>query len=332
MISFALLLAVIIMISGAITRPIRSLAQTTAEIAKGNLDVNLPLVRSNDEVGELSHAFDDMRVALKEYIQDLTETTAAKERIESELKIAHNIQMNFLPKKFPPFPEHEEFEIYAALAPAKEVGGDLYDFFLLDDERLFFVIGDVTDKGVPAALFMAVSKTLIKGIAEHGRDKGMSPSDILMRVNNELALDNETSMFVTVIAGELHLRTGRLRYSNAAHNRPVYIRPGQKPDWLELPGGFLLGIMMDVQYETFETVMRPGDRLLLYTDGVDEAINANDEFYTKPRILQTVANSPSTSAEELVNDVMASVKSFALGAPQSDDITLLALKYNGPSS
>lgn len=327
---FAMLFVVVIVISGAITKPIRSLAHTTTEIAKGNLDVALPTIRSNDEVGDLSRSFEDMRVALKEYINDLTVTTAAKERIESELKIAHTIQMSFLPKHFPPFPEHDEFEIFATLEPAKEVGGDLYDFFLQDKDHLFFVIGDVTDKGVPAALFMAVSKTLIKGIAEHGLELDLKPSDILMRVNDELAIDNDSSMFVTIICGELNFRTGHLRYSNAAHSKPVIIRNGQKPDWLDLPGGFLLGPMMGSQYETFETDLNPGDVLLLFTDGVDEATNVKQEFYGKQKILDTVEKRTAETAEELVHEVMASVKSFAEGAPQSDDITLLSLKYYGP--
>lgn len=327
---FVVLFLVVVLISGAITKPIRSLAHTTTEIAKGNLDVELPPIASNDEVGELSRSFEDMRVALKEYISNLTATTAAKERIESELKIAHNIQMNFLPKNFPPFPDKEEFEIYATLEPAKEVGGDLYDFFLLDDNRLFFAIGDVADKGVPAALFMAVSKTLMKGIAEHGKDQGATPSDVLMRVNDELAQDNETSMFVTVICGFLNYKTGHLLYSNAAHNKPVLIRAGSKPEWLDLPSGFLLGPMMGTRYETREIYLHPGDRLLLFTDGVDEAVNVNQEFYTKQRILDTVEESQANTAEEMVKDVMASVRNFAEGAPQSDDITLLGIRYLGP--
>jgi len=330
-IGFLLLFVVIILISGAIAKPIRNLANMTADIAKGNLDIELPKSSSSDEIGALSHSFENMRVALKEYISDLTETTAAKERIESELKIAHNIQMNFLPKIFPPFPEKEEFEIFATLEPAKEVGGDLYDFFLLDDNHLFFSIGDVTDKGVPAALFMAVSKTLMKGIAEQGKQLGYTPADVLMKVNDELAHDNETSMFVTVICGFLNIKTGLVVYSNAAHNPPVLIRANSKPEWLALPPGFLLGPMEGSKYSTMELQLNPGDSLLLYTDGVDEAMNINDEFYTKDKILRTVEASQAETAEELVKDVMNSVKEFSKGAAQSDDITLVGLHYKGSS-
>ena len=176
--------------------------------AKGNLDVTLPAAGTNDEVGELTRSFEDMRVALKEYINQITVTTAAKERIESELKVARNIQMNFLPKHFPPFPDKREFDIFAHLEPAKEVGGDLYDFFLLDDDHLFFSVGDVADKGVPAALFMAVTKTLMKGIAM----QGLPINEILARVN-EAGRDSDTSMFVTVFCGILDCRSGRVAYS-----------------------------------------------------------------------------------------------------------------------
>ncbi|RJP28514.1 MAG: HAMP domain-containing protein [Candidatus Omnitrophota bacterium] len=324
---FILLFIVIVLISGSITKPIRTLAETTAAIAKGNLDIEMPKVHSNDEIGELSRSFEDMRDALKEYISNLTETTKAKERIESELKIAHNIQMNFLPKHFPPFPDKVEFDIYAMLEPAKEVGGDLYDFFLLNDEHLFFSIGDVADKGVPAALFMAVTKTLMKGIAEQGID----PAEILMKVNNELAQDNESSMFVTVFCGILNLKTGELIFSNAAHNQPLLIRKGKKVEWLELPDGFLLGPMEGTVYKTKRLIFQPGDMLLTYTDGVNEAMNQEKQMYSNERLLATVETNKNASADALVKKMMHSVHEFAAGEPQSDDITLLAMRFNGPS-
>lgn len=178
-VGFLALLVVIITISGTITKPLRILADKAGEIARGNLEIEVPKLRSHDEVAALSNSFHEMKVALQEYICNLAETTAAKERIESELKIAHTIQMSFLPKHFPPFPEKEEFEIFATLEPAKEVGGNLYDFFLIDEEHLFFSIGDVSGKGVPAALFMAVTKTLMKGIAS----QAVFPSMALETVN-----------------------------------------------------------------------------------------------------------------------------------------------------
>ncbi|MBU6402040.1 MAG: HAMP domain-containing protein, partial [Verrucomicrobia bacterium] len=184
---FSLLLVVIALLAVRVTRPIRMLARQTHEIARGNLDLPVPAVTSQDEVGDLSQSFEDMRVALKEYIANLADTTAAKERIESELKIAQTIQRSFLPKRFPPFPDRKEFDLHAELQPAREIGGDLYDFFLLDPQRLFFAVGDVSGKGVPAALFMAVTKTLLKGVSEQ---QG-TPAQVLAKVNRELYVDNE---------------------------------------------------------------------------------------------------------------------------------------------
>ena len=322
---FILLTSVVIYISRKITQPIRNLAHTSAEIAKGNLDIALPINHSNDEVGELSESFENMRVALKEYIHDLTETTAAKERIESELKIAKNIQMSFLPKKFPPFPEKEQFEIFALLEPAKEVGGDLYDFFLLDDNHLFFSVGDVSGKGVPAALFMAVSKTLMKGTAE----LGISPAELLMKVNEELAIDNDTAMFVTVFCAILNFKTGELQFSNAAHNKPILIRNNNIAEWLNLPGGFLLGPMTGTKYENRIMYLQPGDELIVYTDGVSEAMNPQNELFSDERLLETVGNLQTNDPESHVHELLAAVKVHAQDEPQSDDITIMSLKFIG---
>ena len=232
-----LLLGLIIYLSRRITRPLSVLDQKVQAIAQGNLDIHLPEPSTRDEIGSLTLSFREMQAALKEYIADLAATTAAKERIESELKIAHAIQMSFLPKRFPPVTGRNQIDIAAFLEPAREVGGDLYDYFMLDGQRLFFSIGDVSDKGVPAALFMAVTKTLMKGLAE----VDLEPAEILQRVNVELSLDNEANMFATVFCGILNLHTGALAYSNAGHNPPVLIRAGQNPEWLPLPRGRLSG-------------------------------------------------------------------------------------------
>jgi len=319
------LFLVVIFISNSITRPLRILAKETKEIAKGNLDIELPLATSKDEVGELSRSFENMRVSLKEYIANLAETTAEKERIESELKIARRIQMSFLPKEFPPFPEKEEFEIYAMIEPAKEVGGDLYDFFLLNEDQLFFSIGDVSDKGVPAALFMAVTKTLMKDIASYG----IGPSDILMKLNRELCKDNESMMFVTIFCGVMNCKTGELTYSNAGHNPPLIIHSDQRTEWLHVPKGLVLGAIEDAGYTTERTVLYPGDTLFLYTDGVTEAMNSAKNMYSDRRLQVTVEESTVISAESLVEYVMRSVKEFSGSESQADDITILAVRFKG---
>ncbi|NDY55411.1 SpoIIE family protein phosphatase [Desulfovibrio sulfodismutans] len=322
---FALLFAVIAAISIRITRPLRTLAEKSSEIAKGNLDVDLPTVKGSDEVGELSRSFHDMRNALKDYIANLTETTKAKERMESELKIAKNIQMSFLPKRFPPFPDISRFDLHAALEPAREVGGDLYDFFLLDETHLFFSVGDVSGKGVPAALFMAVTKTLVKGNAE----PGMDPAAILSRVNTELCVDNEQLLFVTMFCGILDFTTGELAFSNAGHNPPVLLRADGATDFLELPRGLFLGIMEDAAYRTGRIVLGPGDALVVYTDGVTEAMNEAEELYSSLRLLELLRAATDKSAVALTDTVMESVITYEGDAPQADDITVLALTYTG---
>ncbi len=320
-----LLLLVVVAISRSITRPLQHLVGATEEIAKGNLEVQLPEVRTGDEVQVLTRSVDEMRVALKEYIADIAETSRAKERIESELKIASAIQMNFLPKRFPPFPDQTAFDLYAALAPAREVGGDLYDFFMLDPGHLFFSVGDVSDKGVPAALFMAVTKTLMKGMAE----QGSTPADVLGRVNAELCQNNETAMFVTLVCGILDMATGDLVYSNAGHNPPVLLRAGKRPEFLTLPPGLVLGVAEEAVFETRTIRLFPNDRLLLYTDGVTEAMDADDQLFSDERLLGETTGMAAETPRQMVERLMAAVHAYAGGTAQSDDITVLALHYRG---
>ncbi|ABK17886.1 SpoIIE family protein phosphatase [Syntrophobacter fumaroxidans] len=323
LIGFLFLFFTVAMISQTITRPLRFLDATTHEIAKGNLDIELPEPRSNDEIGRLTRSFKEMKSALKEYIANLAETTASKERMESELKIARTIQMSFLPKRFPSLPETEVVEVFATLEPAREIGGDLYDFFFLDRDHLFFVVGDVSGKGIPAALFMAVSKTLLKGVTE----LGMEPSEVLERVNAELCIDNESMMFVTVFCAVLDLRTGELRYSNGGHVPPVLLREGGEPVWVEIPPGVFLGTFDDARYKTGTLSLIPGDTILVYTDGVSEAMDARRELYTGARLMTALRSVPDGSPETVVREVLESVRDYSSGEPQADDITILAVRF-----
>ncbi len=321
----ALLLALIIYLSRHITQPLTLLDKKVQAIAQGNLDIQLPNPATQDEIGTLTLSFKEMQTALKEYIADLAASTAAKERIESELKIAHAIQMSFLPKRFPPLTGRKQVDIASLLEPARQVGGDLYDYFMLDEHRLFFSIGDVSDKGVPAALFMAVTKTLMKGLAE----VNLEPAEILRRVNMELTRENDANMFATVYCGILDLRSGMLNYSNAGHNPPVLIRAGREPEWLPLPEGVFLGVFEQANYQTKEIHLQPRDRLLLYTDGITEATNMQLELFEGDRLLATLRNFLGSTSVEMISMIMGAVKSFTKEAPQSDDITLLALQYLG---
>jgi sigma-B regulation protein RsbU (phosphoserine phosphatase) len=322
---FLFLLVVIVLISGSITRPLRALAGAAKDIATGNLDIELPTIKSRDEVGKLADSFNYMKSSLKEYIKELTETTAAKERIESELKIAHDIQMGILHKIFPPFPDRPELDIYATLEPAKEVGGDLYDFFFMDDDHLCFTVGDVSGKGVPASLFMAITMTLIKTKAT----KGLSPDKVLSRVNEDLSMDNPSMMFVTVFLGILNIRTGELEYSNGGHNPPYIFHKNGDIEPLEMTNGMALGVVEDFSYQSKKFVLQKGETIFLYTDGVTEAMNEKEELFSEERLKKDINALKDKPIQEVAADITEKVKAFSQGVPQTDDITMMILRFYG---
>jgi len=301
------------------------MAMATQEIARGNLDVDLPLPRSGDEAGVLLSAFRSMKESLRDYIQRLTETTASKERIESELMIAHGIQMSILPKIFPPFPDREEFDINAMINPAREVGGDFYDFFLIDHDHLCFAIGDVSGKGVPASLFMAVTKTLIKATSS----KGIAPGEILTRVNRELSQGNDTCMFATIFCGVLNTSTGEISYANGGHNPPLILREGSEAAWLEGSGGIVVGAVEDAIYKTGQALLRPGDSIFLYTDGVTEAMNEKEEFFSDNRLRTMITLNQSHPSKELISRVAEEIARFSQNIPQADDIAMMMIRFCG---
>ncbi len=243
--------------------------------------------------------------------------------LKKELDIANIIQTSILPKTFPPFPDRKEFEIFAKMIPAKEVGGDLYDFFLIDKYRLGVVIGDVSGKGIAAALLMAVCKTLLKATAY----KGMPADNILSEINNILVDESPSNMFITVFYGVLDTRNGAFEYSNGGHNPPYLISADGKVKQLENIGGLMIGAMKDVPYESNVVMIQPGESLFFYTDGVTEAFNKDNEEFEETRLINVLDNKNSLSVSELVQSVFENVQSFSDGVEQSDDITCLALKY-----
>ncbi|CAD7848355.1 MAG: Serine phosphatase RsbU, regulator of sigma subunit [Olavius algarvensis Delta 4 endosymbiont] len=253
----------------------------------------------------------------------LEKTIAAKERIESDLRVAREIQMDLLPTEFPPFPERHEFDIFALIEPAREVGGDLFDFFFVDDDHLCFIIGDVSDKGVPAALFMARTKTLIKSMAG-GQQHA---AQILTAVNRELSINNDSMMFVTTFCGILKVSTGEVGYTNAGHNPPLVVRPAKAPRFLADTGDTALGIDEDLSFHEAAVTLAPGDTLFMYTDGVTEAFNDRQEEFSEARLQQTLSGAQAGEVSETALTVLDSVKRFAGEVPQSDDIAILALKY-----
>jgi phosphoserine phosphatase RsbU/P len=317
-----LLVALVAALSSRLTRPLGELSASAGEIATGNLDGALPAVRSEDEIGALTSAFHRMRDSLKTYILNLETTTKAKERLESELQIARRIQVDMLPAASAGGPE-KGFELHAILEPARQIGGDLYEHFLVDG-KLTFVVGDVSGKGVGAALFMARAITMFHAIAAREPDL----AEVLGAVNRGLCEENEQGMFVTLFAGALDLESGELWYASAGHDPPVLV-PGAvaEPRFLEIDGGPVLGLIEASAYRAQRTILAPGDALVLYTDGVSEALDEEGDFFTTDRLLAHLAKTPPGSTAEIARGVYEAVKSFAGRAPQSDDITVMAVRY-----
>lgn len=319
----AVMLLVVAVLSRRISAPVQLLREGVAEVSAGNLEHRLD-IRTGDEIESLADAFNRMNADLKEHIRELTETTAARERIQSELNVATDIQASLLPRLFPAFPDRPEFDIYAVMDPAKEVGGDFYDFFFIDHARLCFLIADVSDKGVPAALYMMVAKTLLKSEAQRLGE----PALALASVNSTLAVDNERCMFATVFCAILDTRTGEVRYANAGHNPPLHMGCNGVSR-VNTRAGLVLGPMPDAVYITETLQLLPGDTLFLYTDGVTEAMDRDRELYGEERLLRALRNAPRGDLTALTHHVRDEVARHAGGAPRSDDITLVALTWTG---
>lgn len=278
--------------------------------------------KSRDElVGELQ----ETNVELQRSFEDLRRTTSAKERMESELNIGRDIQMRMLPMEFPAFPNRSEFDVHAALHPAREVGGDFYDFFLIDEDRFCFGVGDVSGKGVPSALFMAMTKTLIKSRASNDG----SPASILTHVNDEMAVNNESAMFVTIWLGILDLVSGRVTYCNAGHNPPYLRRAGGSLERLAVRHGPVVGAMEGMVYGESTLELGRGDAFLLYTDGVTEAMDPDRNLYEEHRLVSALEPQDEGKPEELVRVTVDDVWEFQSDAEQADDITVLALQWFG---
>ncbi|MBR2207624.1 MAG: SpoIIE family protein phosphatase, partial [Synergistaceae bacterium] len=293
-------------------------------ISSGNLDYRAK-IHDNDEIGDLAKSFNDMAVSLKDYIRDLAAVTAEKERIGAELNVATKIQADMLPRIFPPYPDRKEFDIYATMTPAKEVGGDFYDFFLINHNHLGLVMADVSGKGVPAALFMVIAKTLIKNRAMMGG----SPAEILHDVNNQLCEGNDAELFVTVWLGILEISTGKIVSSNAGHEYPALKRADGKFELLKSKHSPAVATMEDIKFREIEFSLNSGDILYIYTDGVAEATNSAEELYGTDRMIDALNKNADAPIEEILADVKKDVDDFTGDAPQFDDITMLGIKYYG---
>lgn len=275
--------------------------------------------------------FQDLEITIDKTLHELSllkQAVQARDQLlalQKELNVATSIQQSILPRTFPPFPERQEFEIYAEMVPARQVGGDFYDFFLLDEERIGFVIADVSGKGVPAAIFMAMSRALLKATAL----TGVSPGECLRHVNRRLCGESDSGLFVTLVYGILHTRTGDVEYSIAGHAPPYLLQGTGGLAAVEYKGGMVLGVIEDNEYQVGRIVLQPGDGLFLYTDGVTEARDADQNFFSEHRLEEFLRRMNGSSLPEIIHGAVGEVRNFSAGVPQTDDITILALRYWG---
>ena len=281
--------------------------------------------RTNDEIQILAESFATLSKRTRDYIAENTRITAEKERIGTELALATRIQADMLPNIFPAFPEREEFDVYATMSPAKEVGGDFYDFFLIDDTHLGLVIADVSGKGVPAALFMMISKILVQNYAMTGR----SPAQVLKAVNDQICSNNREEMFVTVWFGILDTVTGELTAASAGHEYPAILQAGGKFELVKDKHGLVIGAMSGIRYREYTLMLKPGAKLFLYTDGVPEATDAYHVMFGTERMLEALNSLPAGSPEQLLRRVQQAVDRFVGDAEPFDDLTMLCLEYKG---
>ena len=309
------------------THPLTKFAESAKRIAMGDFNAPLPQIESRDEMLLLHDSFQVMQRSLVTYMDELRTTTANKERIESELRIASEIQMGMIPKIFPPFPDRDDIDLFATLTPAKEVGGDLYDFFI-ENNRLYFTIGDVSGKGVPASLLMAVTRSLFRTMSGH-LDQ---PSGIVRSLNESISESNESGMFCTLFLGILDLQTGKLAYCNAGHNAPLIATAQGEAHYMDIKANLPLGLFAGFPYEQQETTLHPGEKLLLYTDGVTEAENPAHELFSDERLQEFLQAHQNEMPRPIVEQLKDEVHRFADGADQSDDITILCLQYSGQNA
>lgn len=315
-------------ISRRITRPIDSLAKVARQISHGKLDTEVPALDRRDEVGRLARSFARMQKDLKEYISELSKNISARERITNELKIAHEIQQSIVPKDIPTMGAKKNVEAHGLLLPAREVGGDLYDCFEIDEKHTCFVVGDVSDKGVHAAFTMAFVLTLLKGLANNMKH----PDKLLKIINDEIFKRIGESMFVTLFCGILNNDTGSLKYANAGHNPPVLMRSGEEPSFLEGNSGKALGINLDSEFPWNSTTLSSGDTIFVYTDGVPDAIDEKNRFFGDEGLLATLKKSRDKSPEEIVHAVIGEVRNHANDTPLPDDIAMLCLTLTSNES
>ena len=328
LISIAILAGALIL-GTMLVKPLNTITKRVSELNEENLQFKMEdEYRTGDEVEELATAFATISEKTVQYMDQLVKVTAEKERIGAELSLATDIQSTMLPHIFPAFPNRTEFDIYASMDPAKEVGGDFYDYFLVDDDHLAMVMADVSGKGVPAALFMMASKIILQSVAMLGNE----PAEILNKTNEAICSNNDAEMFVTVWMGILELSTGKLTAANAGHEYPVIKRPDGNFEIYKDRHGLVLGAMAQSKYKQYELLIEPGTKLFFYTDGVPEANNADKEAFGMDRMVEALNADPNVSPQQILQNVRKAVDAFTEEAEQFDDLTMMCLEYIGTSS
>ena len=328
MLIFLTILAIVssVIVSTRIVKPLNTIVKRISELREGNLEFKMEdAYRTGDEVEELAQSFANISHKTVEYMDKVVQVTAEKERIGAELSLATQIQASMLPHIVPAFPDRTDFDIIGSMDPAKEVGGDFYDYFLIDDDHLGIVIADVSGKGVPAALFMMASKIILQSVAMLGR----SPAEVLQKTNEAICSTNEAGMFVTVWMGILELSTGKLTAANAGHEYPVFKRPNENYELYKDRHGFVIGGMEGVKYREYEIQLEPGAKLFVYTDGVPEATSAEKELFGTDRMMEALNAEPDAAPQQVLKNVRAHVDAFVKDAEQFDDLTMLCLEYKG---
>lgn len=308
--------------------PLQIVINEAARFSNENVRVQKKLtekIRNKDEIGDLARSIDEMEDQIAGYVNHLTNITAEEERIRTELSLGSRIQAAMLPSVFPAFPERREFDLFAMMKPAKEVGGDFYDFALIDSDHLYLVIADVSGKGIPAALFMMASRIILTQIVREGK----SPAQALEGANDLICPDNKEEMFLTVWLGILEISTGRLVAANAGHEYPILRRPGGEFELFKEKHGFVIGGIEGVKYTEYQVHLKPGSKLFVYTDGIPEASNRAFLQFGTDRLLKALNEDPEASPEMLVKCVYRQARQFVGDAEQFDDMTMLCLEYNG---
>ena len=319
---FIIILCIVITVNWQL-KPLGKIAEATDAIAQGNLSTQLPQIKGHSDISHLRDSFVSMQTELTKYIEDLRATTEKKANMERDLHIAAKIQQGMLLKVFPAFPEREDIDIYGMQRAAKEVGGDIFDFLMRDD-RLYFLIGDVSGKGVPASLFMTVVGHLFRNVARYST----SASVIVEAINNGLAEGNDEDMFCTLFCGVLDMQTGKVEYCNAGHNAPILIHNG-KTEFMTPEVNLPAGVLGEFEYKSEEILLSEGDALFLYTDGVTEAENKDKDLFGDATTLAMVDLLKDMRMKDLSDGVYDAVKQFVDGYEQSDDLTMLCLRWRG---